>query len=119
MPLKTIQVGKYTVSEYSTLQNVRARMFSERVTPLRKVCKEGETLSDDDQAYNLWLDDWIGLAAITQPYISLDEYAEMQADVLIPLLKASDEVNGDLQEFAEQPKSKKKPSGKRLKSTNA
>jgi len=93
MALKTKQVGKYTVSQFGTLANVRGRLFRERVEPFRKVAKEGEELSDDDIIFNMWLDEYAGIASLVQPLITLEEYSEMSVTLYKDLNDAIEEVN--------------------------
>ncbi len=107
MPLKTKQVGRYTVSQFGTLESVRARLFTEQIEPLKA---KGEALTDDQKAMNTWLDEWAGIAACVTPFISRDEYRELDLDVYVGLIEAFSEVTGDMSGLPIKLSKKKKPS---------
>jgi len=114
--LKTKIVGPYTVSQFGTLANVRARVFRDKVEPLKKKPAKGCELSEDDAIYNAWLDEWVTMACLIQPVISLDEYAEMSPRLMKELNEAVEEVNSDgladMQEAATPAQAKKKRNAK-------
>lgn len=113
MPLKTKQVGAYTVSQFGTLESVRARLFNEQIEPLKRT---GE-LSEDDKAYNAWLDEWTGVASCVTPFISREAYREMDLELYMQIITAFTELTGDMTEVAVT-RSKKKKSNAPKKSTN-
>ncbi len=99
--LRTKQVGKYTVTQFGTLASVRARYFNEEANKLRHITPEGETPSDDDEIYNLWLDDWVSLASSVQPKITIAEYESIDVNLMKELSDAISEVNATGTEDAE------------------
>jgi len=117
MPLKTKQAGKYICSQFGTLESIRARMFSEQAEPLRRKADEGQELSFDDQAYNKWLDEWIAVAAVTQPLITREEYAALTQTEQIELMAAIEDANEEIAGLPIAPLSKKKRLQKTQKST--
>jgi hypothetical protein len=117
MPLKTKQVGKYTCSQFGTLESIRVRMFSEQVEPLKHKAAEGQELSVDDQAFNRWLDEWVSVAAVVQPLITREEYAVLSPNEQIELMTAIEEVNEEIANVPITKVSKKKRLPRTQKST--
>jgi hypothetical protein len=115
MPLKTKVVGIYTVSQFGTLESVRARLFHEQVEPLKK---SGKNLTDDEQAMNEWLDEWVTFAACTSPLMTRDDYAALPMETYAQLASAMDELNSDLSGVS-VPGSKKKNAKHQTNSTSA
>jgi hypothetical protein len=120
MTQETKQVGTYTVSKFGTLESVRANIFAEQAAKLKRKPPNGGELSEDDEIYNKWLDHWVGIAAVVQPKITIEEFAELEPSEYGKLVAAIGEVNSELDEFAAAPvseqDSKKKKSNRRGKS---
>lgn len=87
MALKTVAIGKYTVSQIGPLESARLRLFQRQIEPL---------VSKDDEAMTEALNEWALVAACTMPMIPRDEYFGMPLSETMPLVNAVEELNGDL-----------------------
>lgn len=92
MPLKTKQVGIYTVSQMGVLESARLRNNQRNVA---------EDLKSDDPAMVDALSEWVLVAACTTPFIPRDEFFAMPMSELAPLIEAAEEMNSDLLPGAE------------------
>lgn len=99
MPLKTIAVGNYTVSQMGPLESARLRLFQRKIEPL----------ITDDEAMNETLNEWALVAACTTPLIERDAYLQMPLSETQLIVKAVEDLNGDLIGDGESDTKKKKP----------
>jgi hypothetical protein len=91
MPLKTKQVGKYTVSQVGTLESARMRVFTdEKERYLAVLKKDGKEIPDE---LLLTLEEWVSFAACIMPKITIEEYLQTPIVELTSLGDALQEVN--------------------------